>query len=186
MAWATLVLVLAFGAVLAIWGPHESGLRQVIRYSARTSLLLFLLAFVASATHRLWTSAPSKWLLCNRRYVGVSFAVSHGLHGLAIFALAQTVPGSLATLGPLTIGVGALGYVFVLSMAATSFDRTTGWLGLSRWRRLHKTGMYVLWFVFFASYAPSALAGAGLGILFVGILVGGLGLRFLAGKKRRA
>lgn len=118
--------------------------------------------------------------------MGVSFAVSHGLHGLAIFALAKTVPGSLATLDPLTMGAGSLGYVFVLSMAATSFDRTTAWLGLSRWRLLHKTGMYVLFFVFLASYAPAALAGVPLGILFVGILVASLGLRFLAWKKRRS
>jgi hypothetical protein len=185
VAVSALVLVVLFGVVLAALGSGDLGLREVIRLSARTSLLLFVLAFVASSLARLRPSPRTKWLLRSRRYVGLSFAVSHGLHGLAIAWLASTVPRSLAALGPISLIGGVVGYVFVLAMAATSFDRTTAWLGLRWWRRLHTTGMYVLWIVFFASYAPTAAAGMPLGILLSAILLAALAVRFLAHRKNR-
>ncbi|MBI3770691.1 MAG: hypothetical protein HY271_19655 [Deltaproteobacteria bacterium] len=55
---------------------------------------------------------------------------------------------------------GGTGYLFVLAMTVTSFDRTAAWLGPRRWRRLHTLGVYYLWMIFALSYVPRALVGS--------------------------
>lgn len=159
VGWATLALLAMIAGLLATCGANAAGIRLVIRATARTSFALFLAAFVASALRRALRTPTTAWLLANRRQLGVAFAASHGLHLLAIFALYQWSPRRfLDETGIAAVIVGGLGYVFVLAMAATSFDRTAAWLGPRRWRRLHTTGIYYLWTVFVISYVPRALA----------------------------
>jgi sulfoxide reductase heme-binding subunit YedZ len=144
--------------LLARYGSDEAGIRIVIRATARTSFALFILAFVAAALRRAWRSPTSAWLLANRRYLGVSFAVSHGLHLLAILALYDwSLRRFFSETALPAIVLGGLGYVFVVAMTITSFDRTAAWLGPQRWRRLHTAGMYLLWTIFTISYVPRAL-----------------------------
>src|SRR5580700_11944411 len=80
----TLVLI-----ALSVWiaGMRQfevEGVRMVIRFTARTSLLLFCLAFGAAALARLWPNAWTRWQRRNRRYLGVTFAASHAIHAIAI------------------------------------------------------------------------------------------------------
>jgi hypothetical protein len=140
VGWATLVVVAIQLAVLAVAGSGEEGVRMAIRASARTSVVLFGLAFVASSLYRLAPNAFSRWLLANRRYLGVSFASSHAIHLVAIIALAKIFDAELA---PLILMVGGVAYVFIAAMTATSFDSTARWLGAR-----------YIWFVFFVSYLP--------------------------------
>ena len=94
------VLTLALAA-LSIWiaGMRQfevEGVRMVIRFTARTSLLLFCLAFGAAALARLWPNAFTRWLRRNRRYLGVTFAASHGIHAAAIAGFATMDPAGYA------------------------------------------------------------------------------------------
>lgn len=145
--------------ILVYKGFTESGVRMVIRATARTSLLLFLLAFSASSLRRLWQSAASAWLLRNRRYLGVAFAVSHYLHLLAIGTVALRWPHPFFEQSAsivLTIG-GGLAYVLIAAMVVTSFDSTAKWLGARRWRILHSVGNYYVLGIFAMTYLPRAL-----------------------------
>ena len=79
---------------LSVWiaGMRQfevDGVRMVIRFTARTSLLFFCLAFSAAALARLWPNAWTRWQRRNRRYLGVTFAASHGIHAVAIAAFAR-------------------------------------------------------------------------------------------------
>ena len=155
---ATLALLAMIAILAAVHGTNEAGLRVVIRATARTSFALFITAFVASSLRRAWRSDATAWLLRNRRQIGVSFAVSHLLHLLAIFALYDWSLGRFfGEIGAPAIVVGGIGYLFVAALAATSFDTTAAWLGQRRWKRLHTAGMYWLWGVFTISYVPRAL-----------------------------
>ena len=71
------------------------GVRMVIRFTARTSLLLFCLAFSAAALARLWPNAWTRWQRRNRRYLGVTFAASHAIHAVAIAAFAVMDPAAM-------------------------------------------------------------------------------------------
>ena len=153
--FAVLTLVLA-GLCLWIAGMRQfevDGVRMVIRFTARTSLLLFCLAFSAGALARLWPNAWTRWQRRNRRYLGVSFAASHGIHAVAIACFAAMDPaGFMAATSAASYVFGGIGYAFIIAMTATSFDRTAHAIGPRAWRILHLTGGYYLWFQFMVSF----------------------------------
>jgi hypothetical protein len=163
---ATVALDLMVLGVLFSGGVGEESLRRVIRWTARTSLLLFLAAFLASALRRRWPGGFTRWLAQNRRYVGLSFAWSHLLHLLAILALARWAPQAFADVPAVTLVFGGGGFVVVALLAVTSNDAAVAWLGHARWSRLHRAGLYYLWFIFAFTYLgqspllAAALAGA--------------------------
>jgi sulfoxide reductase heme-binding subunit YedZ len=129
---ATLTLILT---ALCIWiaGMRQfevEGVRMVIRFTARSSLVLFCLAFSAAALARLRPNAWARWQRRNRRYLGLGFAVSHALHAIAIGAFAAMDPAGFAAATSLASYVfGGIGYVFITAMAVTSFDRTAALIG---------------------------------------------------------
>ena len=129
------------------------GVRMVIRFTARTSLLFFCLAFSAAALARLWPNGWTRWQRRNRRYLGVTFAASHGLHAIAIagFAVMDPIAYAAATNAASYI-FGGIGYAFIIAMAATSFDRSARAIGPRAWRLLHLTGGYYLLFQFMISF----------------------------------
>src|SRR5437879_4280274 len=131
-----LFAVLALTLVaLSLWiaGMRQfevDGVRMVIRFTARTSLLFFCLAFSAAALARLWPNAWTRWQRRNRRYLGVTFAASHGLHALAIAGFATMDPvGYAAATSAASYIFGGIGYAFIIAMAATSFDRSAAAIG---------------------------------------------------------
>lgn len=184
VGWSAVVVLLLVAAVFAVLGVGEPGLRSGIRVTARTSVALFLAAFVASACAALLPSPMSKWLLRNRRALGVSFAVSMGVHGALIVALWQTHRESfVASVTPSTVFGGGVGFVLIALMAATSFDRTAALLGRRAWKVLHTVGMYYLWIVFAFSYL-GRVHSPPYALLF-GLLLFSLGLRLVALARRR-
>ena len=184
VGWCALILIVLMTTLVAVFGTNERGIRVVIRSSAQTSLVLFLSAFSASALSLLWPTPLTRWMLRNRRYLGVSFAVSHFIHLLAIIALVRVAPD--VTIGATTLVGGGLAYVFIAAMTATSFDVTADWLGRRAWTRLHTAGAYYIWFIFFISYAPRAAMQSILYAPFAFVLLAALGLRFGARGRRRS
>jgi methionine sulfoxide reductase heme-binding subunit len=152
---ALLSLVLA---ALCLWiaGMRQfevEGVRMVIRFTARTSLLLFCLAFSAAALARLVPNAFTRWQLRNRRYLGLTFAASHALHAGAIYAFSRMDPAGFAMATNIASYVfGGVGYAFIIAMAATSFDRTMAAVGPLAWRLLHLVGGYYLLLQFMVSF----------------------------------
>lgn len=145
----SLVLLAMSGVFLASQGCDVADVRAVIRLTARTSLLLFALAFSARAMATLWPCGLTQWQRRNRRQLGLAFAVSHTLHAVAIVTFARMDPaGFREHVMPATLVSGGIAYVFILAMAATSFERAVAWMGPSAWRALHWTGGYYLWLSF--------------------------------------
>ena len=151
------VLTLALTA-LCIWiagmrGFEVEGVRMVIRFTARTSLMFFCLAFSAAALVRLWPNAWTRWQRRNRPYLGVTFAASHGLHALAIASFAVMDPaGYAAATSAASYIFGGIGYAFIIAMTVTSFERPARALGPRAWRTLHLAGGYYLLFQFMVSF----------------------------------
>lgn len=175
----TTVAVLALAGVYAAAtsAGAEEATRSIIRQTARLSLLLFTAAFAASSLLRLWPNDATRWMLRNRRWLGLSFALSHFVHLGAILALLQIDP-DFAIDGP-TIVFGGAAYVFIFALAATSFDAAVARLGKQRWRRLHATGTYYIWLLFILSYGPRALSSPAY-VPPALLLLAALGLRLAA------
>ena len=143
-----LVAAMTAGLIVGHGGDVE-GIRVAIRATARTSLLLFVLAFTASAMAELVPGDATRWQRRNRRYLGVSFAVSHFIHLGAILALASVDRALFWKLTNITtIVLAGTAYLFIAAMAATSFDRTAAWLGPRKWRLLHLLGGWYIWISF--------------------------------------
>jgi DMSO/TMAO reductase YedYZ heme-binding membrane subunit len=173
------VLVAGAAGVLAMAGWTEAGVRGVVRLTAFTSLALFLAVFVASALARRWPRPGTRWLLRNRRWVALSFAVSHGLHLLALIALGVWFPHPfLDDLEATTLVGGGIGYVAIAVLAATSNDAAVRRLGVRRWRRLHRVGIYLLWVIFTITLVGRPL--------LVGVLLAALALRLAVRPPRSA
>ena len=147
----TLSLLLA---AMALWfmashGWDLEGVRLAIRATARTSLVLFALAFTASAMVELVPADATRWQRRNRRYLGVSFAVSHFIHLGVILALAALDRELFWKLTNVTtIVLAGTAYLFIAAMTATSFDRSAAWLGPRKWRLLHLIGGWYIWISF--------------------------------------
>jgi sulfoxide reductase heme-binding subunit YedZ len=145
----TLALFAASAAVHLLAGGGTEGYRAVIRLTARTSLVLFLASFVASSLVRVAPSPATRWMIRNRRYLGVSFAMSHLIHLVAIIALARADADlfwQLATVGSIVTGTST--YLVIALMTATSFDTTARWIGPRAWRALHWWGAWYIWVSF--------------------------------------
>jgi DMSO/TMAO reductase YedYZ heme-binding membrane subunit len=175
------VLVACAAGVLVGMGWNEAAVRGVVRLTAFASLALFLAVFVASALVRRWPRPGTRWLLRNRRWVGLSFAVSHGLHLLALIALGVWFPHPfLDHLDAVTLVAGGGGFVVIAVLAATSNDAAVRRLGAARWRRLHRAGVYYLWAIFTLTLLGGATEGSRRSGVLVGILLAALAFRLSA------
>ncbi len=157
-SWRLLAALTLSLVVLSLWIAsmrqfEVEGVRMVIRFTARSSLLLFCLAFSAGALAWLWPNTWTRWQCRNRRYLGLSFAASHAIHAAAIVAFARMDPAGFAEATTAASYIfGGIGYAFIIAMSATSFDRTAALIGPRAWRALHLTGGYYLWFQFMVSF----------------------------------
>ena len=176
IAWAGVVAAAVVLVAAAQFGGAEDGMRSVVRTSAKIGVICFSLAFCASSLRIFWRAPASAWLLRNRRYMGLSFALFHFLHLAALGALALSFPAFRDALSPVTLLGGGTVYGFVAAQALTSNDRSVRLLGRRRWTLLHTVGSYAIWGVFTGSYLPLALAAPPY-VPYLVVLVAAMGLR---------
>lgn len=181
VGWSALVVGTMVATIWLVNGIDESGMRMAIRATARTSCILFLSAFVAAALRRMWTTPFSAWLLKNRRYFGVSMAVSHTYHAIAIFGLWCVTSGTAPKFEPLAI----LGYIFLIAMTITSFDRPAALLSQRGWKILHTTGMHFFWLAFTVEFSLKIANSALIYSPFVILLVTAMVLRLVTPRRQR-
>jgi methionine sulfoxide reductase heme-binding subunit len=159
-------------------------LRAVIRATAFTSAIAFLPIFAGSPLHRLRPSAATRWIMANRRYLGLSMAASHFWHLIAIVTLVTTSAAIGASIPMVTKVFGGLGFALIAAMAATSNDASQRALGRG-WGVLHAVGIWVIWIDFTFTYMGTATVApfhAVMTLAFAGALV----VRMLAWSARRA
>jgi DMSO/TMAO reductase YedYZ heme-binding membrane subunit len=130
------------------------GVSSMIQLSARCAVVFLYLAFVASSLRVIFCSDFSAWVLRNRKYFGLSFAVSMGWQAVFILWMVGLHRDYYVDEVYLLRDVieGLVGYAFVILMAITSFRPGRRLLGRKRWRLLHKSGIYYLWAYAFSVY----------------------------------
>jgi DMSO/TMAO reductase YedYZ heme-binding membrane subunit len=179
-AWLIGLVALAVAVGCFRSGVEERPLRQATRWTVGMGTVLFTSAFVASSANRLARAVWSRWLLRNRRYLGLSFAGVHFLHAGCFLTLAFSYPASFwRTTSLVTVAGGSVGYVWLIAMTVTSFDRPTRAVGRRAWKLLHKSGVYVLWGILAFSYVGKTLRAPVYAFL-VGLLFGALTARIVA------
>lgn len=132
--------------------PVEAS-RGAIRLTARTSLALFLLAFVASSLHRLAGVGATAWLLRNRRAFGLGFVLSHLLHAGALIRLWRLDPALFDALTtPASFIAGGSCYAIILALGVTSLLPVRRGMSRRAWMTLHRGGVWVIWAFFLVNF----------------------------------
>ena len=155
-----LALLLAAGVLLAITaaGSYLAALPLLMSPTADVAFILFALAFAASSLARLLPNAGTRFLLRNRRYLGLGFAMVHFTHLALVLSSITLVAGQARE--PATLVPGVIAYAFLALMTVTSNDASVRRLGPRRWRRLHRVGSYYIWLIFLATTLPPSAGTA--------------------------
>ena len=135
-------------------GFSDDSLNMVLRQTARSSLLFFLLAFVASPLRELVDLPVSRWLVRHRRLLGLAFGGMQSAHLLLIACRYAAMPG--VDLNPIVGTIGGTAYLLMYLMVVTSFDAPRRLMSPVAWRRLHKVGLFYNGFLFLAMLPPGA------------------------------
>ena len=173
-------MALYLGLTLGASEPEAWNLAA--RYTARVGLPIFLLTYAASSLLRLAPSPTTKALVRDRRWWGLAFAFTHTVHFGALYMAVTTRGDSLSLLAP-----GAVAYLAILAMALTSSDAAMKALG-ANWKRLHRTGIHVIWLVFTLAYAKRIPEAETLitGLVGTALCLLAAGLRLAAWRKASA
>ena len=134
---------------------------SMIRLSVQLASPWIFLAFVATALAQLFPVSFSRWLLRNRRYVGLSFAAGFGWQALFIavlFALhSDYYWQELHNTADLILRM--LSYLLLLALTVTSFFPVRRAMRPKDWRVLHLVGIWYFWAAIWVSYADTVLTG---------------------------
>ena len=156
IAAATAVSLTLAATILATAGAPRDATRLALRATARLSCVYFMLAFIASPLLRLWPGAVARWLVRRRRAFGVAFGASMSVHLgciLRLYALYTPERPPMVTEADFLIGIPGL--VLVALLTLTSWVAVRRRLAPAHWRRLHATGIYVVWSIFFLCLVDS-------------------------------
>lgn len=82
-------------------------------------------------------------MLQNLRWIGLSFASSHGVHMALIIAMSLDFPDPFLNEQPEGKWlVGGVAYLLIALMALTSTNAAQRWMSMKHWKRLHVIGSY--------------------------------------------
>jgi methionine sulfoxide reductase heme-binding subunit len=173
----TVISVLLLIAILpmVLGSFSEEAIRWAVRRTADIAFIMLYFSFGASSLHFVLKSDFSRWLMQNRRYLGISFGISFLSHAFLILFLALRYPEPLLSdLSNMTIYTGIVAFSFTTLMTLTSNNAAVNFLGRKLWSALHTVGGYYLLTVFSLTFLsqlenvyfwPNALAAISLILL---------------------
>ena len=147
----SIIMIVAM-ALIDSW--NAPAVSSMIQLSVRCAVPLVYLAFAASSLQLLFPGAFSRWLLRNRSFIGLCFAVAMAWQ-LSFILWLVTVHsdyyiGEVYVLRDAIEGV--VGYLFLMAMTLTTFNFGRKRLQPKSWRLLHKSGIYFIWAYAFSVY----------------------------------
>ena len=149
---------IASWAFLLTVGISEDNVRILLRLTARAAFIVLLLIFVARPLQQVFASRFTAKLLRRRRLLGVAFTAVHSVHLALIFYRVHISESFALSYSANT--AGALVYLIIFAMFATSFDATTRWLGPRKWKALHGFGLWIVFIAFAQREVPRSVETA--------------------------
>ena len=126
---------------------RAEGVSSMIQLSVRYAVPWLYLAFAASSLQVVFPGPFSRWLLRNRKIIGLCFAAAMAWQLFFILWLVgihtEYYVNDVYVLSDAVEGV--LGYSFLIAMVLTSFKFGRSRLTPRQWKLLHTSGIYWLW-----------------------------------------
>ena len=143
--------------VFSMMGVELSSGRAVssmIELSVRCAVPLLFVAFAASSVNVLFPGLFGRWILRNRKFIGLSFAAAMAWQLFFILWMVtqytEYYVEEVYALSDVIEGVG--GYLLLIAMVLTSFKFGRNRLSAKQWKFLHKGGIYWLWIYAWIAY----------------------------------
>jgi len=131
-----------------------AGVSSMIQLSVRCAVPLLFVAFAASSLQVLFPGSFSRWLLRNRKIIGLSFAAAMAWQLFFILWLVgkhtHYYVNDVYVLSDAIEGI--IGYTFLIAMVLTSFRFGRRLLTARQWKLLHTGGIYWLWMYAWSVY----------------------------------
>ena len=127
---------------------------SMIQFSVRCSVPWLYLAFAASSIFAVFPGQFGRWLLRNRRYVGLCFAAGMAwqLTFILLMVSGHWTYYTEEVYSFEDIVVQVPGYLLLGAMTVTSFRPGRQLLSGRQWRILHKSSIYFLWGTVWSTY----------------------------------
>ena len=122
---------------------------SMISFSVRWAVPFIYLVVAISSLKIIFPGAFTRWLMRNRKYIGLMFAVAMAWQGLFIFLMSYYFSEIYYFRDEIE---GSIGYIFLAAMVVTSFDFGRKLVDSKQWRIIHKSGIYFLWAYPFSVY----------------------------------
>jgi hypothetical protein len=147
----SLVMVLAMTRVDL---SKAEAVSSMIQISVRCAVPWLYVAFAASSMQVVFPGTFSRWLLRNRKFIGLCFASAMAWQLSFILWLVgihtEYYVNDVYVLSDVVEGV--LGYAFLIAMVLTSFKFGRSRLTAKQWKLLHTSGIYWLWVYVWSVY----------------------------------
>ena len=152
-----ITLAISTVMVFSMVGMELSSVRAVssmIQLSVRCAVPLLFVAFAASSVNVLFPGLFGRWILRNRKFIGLSFAAAMAWQLFFILWMitqhTEYYVEEVYALSDLIEGVG--GYLLLTGMVLTSFNLGRSRLSPKQWKFLHWVGIYWLWIYAWIAY----------------------------------
>ena len=182
--WILIGCLILFAGNFQVNGFNEESTRIIIRWTARISVILFCLAFGGSAFHLFSRNSFSFWIMMNRKYWGISFAIIHLIHLLFLVILQQFFHPVFSLAATTSLMAGGMAYLFIVLMLLTSFDYFAQFISPKNWKRLHLIGSHWIWVIFLSTNWKNVFKHPEYWLI-VSLLIVTMGFRLWAIWKRR-
>ena len=127
---------------------------SMISFSVRWAVPFIFLVIAISSLQIIFPNALTRWLMMNRKYIGLIFAVAMAWQGLFIFIMSYYFHDYyFSEVYYFRDEIeGSIGYIFLAAMVVTSFNFGKRFVDSKQWRIIHKAGIYFLWAYPFSVY----------------------------------
>lgn len=122
------------------------GVSSMIQFSVRLAVPWLFIAFAASSLTIVFPGSFSRWLLRNRRIIGLCFAAGMAWQLLFILWMVIGFWGYYIkeAYSYFDLSEQLPGYLLLIAMTVTSFRFARSKLSVRQWKMLHKLGIYFL------------------------------------------
>lgn len=146
---ATTMLLLLFAH-----GLTKTGVILTIRATGRISFPLFLMLSLSGSLYKLIPSPGAYWLLRNRKYLGLAFAIVYLYHALGFTTL--IIMTREPNIEGLELILSIICYGLLVAMTVTSFRAIRRQISPWIWNSLHGIGMLFFWYFFLQEFMHRA------------------------------
>lgn len=150
--WRVLLLLMIFqsvASVLVMWAGDFSkeAHRSSITFTMRYCTVLFFFIYSARGLQVIFNTGWSRFLLANRKSLGIAFAYSFTFHLFQLALLHDTIEMS-----PLMFGLQLIPIAFINLMGLTSIPVIEKNMSRKLWKGIHQLGAIVIWIALAKNY----------------------------------